>query len=113
MRANAIDRQPRRSQNLTILEERKGNRISLRAAARIVRVQMVSAIVARQQLLWMAGVPQNSVKIHHVIEFAAIEDPLVDFLPDAFFFDIEESDRRRRGHPIPETHFRKVGLLLR
>src|SRR5262250_2560318 len=73
-------------------EDSTRDRIPFRAAACIVGMQMVSAVVARQQLLWVAWVSQNSVKVHHAIEFAAAENPLVDLLAHTFFLGSVESD---------------------
>jgi len=59
-------------------EHSHGNRICLGAGARIGGMQMVSAVVYREQLRGVARVTQNRIEIDDAVEFTAAEDPSVD-----------------------------------
>src|SRR5581483_242897 len=86
----------RKLETLMTFEERQRNRISFRTAARIIGMQMVAAVVTRQQLCGVARVPQNGIEIDHPIEFTALENPLVDLPTHAFLFRSVEGDGRAR-----------------
>ena len=57
-------------------------------------MQVVSAVVTREQLRGVARVPQNQVEIDHSIEFGAAQDPVVNLLTCGFPFGSIKSDCR-------------------
>jgi hypothetical protein len=82
---------------LSAFEQSKGKCIPLGEAACVVGMQMVSAVVTREQLRWVARVAQDLVEIDHTIEFTAGANPIVDLLAHPFLLRREKSDRRVRG----------------
>src|SRR5437868_8132208 len=57
-------------------------------------MQMVSAVVSREQLRGVARVSHNLVEINHCIEFSAVADPSVHLLPHLFFLGSGKADQR-------------------
>ena len=74
-------------------EQRKRNRIPLGNVSCIVDVQMISAVVSRQQLRGVAWVAHDFVEIDHSVEFAAAADPGVDLLTNLFILGSVKADR--------------------
>src|SRR6476660_7117054 len=68
-------------------------------------MQVVSAVVTREQLRGAARVQQNRVEIDRAVEFTAAKDPGVDLLAHAFFLGSVKSDRRRRRPQIQKRVF--------
>ena len=66
------------------LEQRKGNGIPLGNASRIIGMQVVTAVVCRRQLRWMAWVTQDRIEIDHTIEFTTAANPVVNLLTYGF-----------------------------
>lgn len=57
-------------------------------------MQMIATIVGRQYPGWMAQVAYGLIEIDHAIEFAAGENPSIDFLTHGFFLGWVKRDRR-------------------
>src|SRR5205814_9783978 len=89
------------------LEQCKRNRISFRTAACIIRMQMVSTVVIREQLRRVTRIAYNRIEIHHAIEFSAAQNPGVDLLPHPFFLRSVESDRRPWRPQIQQRVFER------
>ena len=77
------------------LPQRKGNRIPRGDVTCIVGMQMVSAVVNREQSRWVARVLQNHVEIEDIIEFTAAAYPVVDLLTHDFFLGTLKGYRGR------------------
>src|SRR5215472_11852364 len=82
--------------SLVALEQCDRKRTSLGSAARIVRMQMVSTVVVREQLRRPTRIAYNRIEIHHAVEFPTADNPGVDLLAHAFFLRGVESDWRPR-----------------
>src|SRR5580693_5796791 len=93
--------------SLVAVEQCQRNRISLGAAACIVRMQMVSTVVIREQLRRATRIAYNRVEIHHAVEFLAAENPGVDLLSHPFFLRSVESDPRPRRPQIQKRVFER------
>lgn len=63
------------------VKQRKRNDVPLGNRSRVVRVQVVPAVVPRQQSRGAGGIPYRSVEIDDSIEFTAAAHPRVDRLP--------------------------------
>src|ERR1700730_8753657 len=85
----------RRVLGLMASQQRKGNRIPRGDVTCIIGMQMVSAVVNREQSRGVARVPQNHVEIENIIEFSAAAYPVVDLLPHDFFLGTIKGDRGR------------------
>lgn len=79
-----------------IFKQGKRNRISLRGASCIVRVQMIAAVISREQLSRVARVAQDLVEIDHRIKFAAATYPVVNLLAYCFSLGSVEGHGRPR-----------------
>src|SRR5205085_649221 len=67
-----------------------------------IGMQMVSAVVSREQLRGVARVSHNLVEINHCIEFSAVADPSVHLLPHLFFLRSGKADQRRTEDRVLE-----------
>src|SRR5262249_18580427 len=68
--------------------------------ASVVDVQMIAAVIQREQPRRVARVAHNFVEIHDGVEFAASADPRVDLVPRCFFLRREEMDLRMFEHRV-------------
>src|SRR5436305_9363843 len=90
---------------LVACEQCERNRISFRTAACIIRMQMVSTVVIREQLRRVTRIAYNRIEIHNTVEFFAAENPDVDLLSHPFFLRSVESDWRPRRPQIQKRVF--------
>src|SRR5947208_17133580 len=82
-----------------LFEQTKGNRIPRGDVPRVVRMQMVSAIVGGKDSRGQARIPHHGIEIDDTVEFTAFEYPVVDLLTYSFFLRSKERDRTEERFP--------------
>jgi hypothetical protein len=87
-------------------EQGKGNR-RRRDVTCIIRVQMVSAVVKREESRRVTRIPHNRVEIDHGIEFGAAQHPLTDLLTNHFLSGVKKVDLARIEERVLEWRVRR------
>lgn len=63
---------------IRLVKQRQVNHVAHDAIAEVARMQPVAAIVFRQHLCWILGIPQVGIEIDHAVKGAAGTDPVIE-----------------------------------